>query len=235
MKKRLLFYFSGLFTLSLGISFSIEANLGVSPVSSLAYALTLITDISVGVMTLLSHTLFIVAQAILQKTMNLKHSIMQLMVAFLFGFLTDLTLFLVRLLPEPDHLVMRWVFLMISMVFVASGLFAYMNARLPSLPYDELTRVISERFQIRFSQAKVSSDLLSVGIAGLLCIVFIQSLGSIGIGTLVAAYFVGKINGTLRKYFQESVVQWLHIDIQDNMNEFEKQMSFHHERERLSS
>ena len=106
---------------------------------------------------------------------------------------------------------MRWVFLLISIVFVASDLFVYMNSRLPSLSYDELTRVISERFQIRFSQAKVSSDLLSVGITGLLCIVFIQSLGSIGIGTLVAAYFVGKMNGTLRKLFQESVVQWLNL------------------------
>lgn len=85
--KRWLLYFIGLFTLSLGISFSIAANLGVTPVSSLAYSLALITGISVGVMTFLSHTLSIVAQAILQKTMNLKDSIMQINGGFFIWFL----------------------------------------------------------------------------------------------------------------------------------------------------
>ena len=46
--KRLIIYVIGLFTLALGCSFSIMANLGVSPVSSLAYSIHLISPWSVG-------------------------------------------------------------------------------------------------------------------------------------------------------------------------------------------
>src|SRR5699024_7411884 len=40
--------------------------------------------------------------------------------------------------------------------------------------------------------------------------VFIQSLGSIGIGTVVAAYFVGKILGWFMKHFQTYLEQWIY-------------------------
>ncbi|WP_194841317.1 hypothetical protein [Salinibacillus xinjiangensis] len=42
------------------------------------------------------------------------------------------------------------------------------------------------------NRAKVTGDLLSVFVAGAICLTFIKSFGSIGIGTLIAAYFIGK-------------------------------------------
>ena len=57
------------------------------------------------------------------------------------------------------------------------------------MPYDALTYVISEKFNLKFSKAKISSDLINVCVAGAICLIFIQSLGSIGIGTLIAALF----------------------------------------------
>lgn len=208
-------YILGLFFLSLGVSFSIQANLGVSPVSSLAYAFALSSNLSVGVMTIVANILFIIIQVILSKQFNLRESFVQLIITFLFGFYMDLTLFLVQLLPTPETLVMRWVFLIISLFVVSIGLIGYFNAKFPLMPYDELTYVISERFNIEFSKAKITSDLLNVGVAGLVCITFIQSLGSIGIGTLVAAYFIGKIVGWLMRHYQKYLVQWVNKDKED--------------------
>ncbi|MCM3112844.1 YczE/YyaS/YitT family protein [Lederbergia lenta] len=213
--KRLCLYILGLFFLSLGVSFSIQANLGVSPVSSLAYAFALSSNLSVGVMTIVANILFIIIQVILSKQFNLRESFVQLIITFLFGFYMDLTLFLVQLLPTPETLVMRWVFLIISLFVVSIGLIGYFNAKFPLMPYDELTYVISERFNIEFSKAKITSDLLNVGVAGLVCITFIQSLGSIGIGTLVAAYFIGKIVGWLMRHYQKYLVQWVNKDKED--------------------
>lgn len=208
--KRLSLYVIGMFFLSLGISFSIEADLGVSPVSSLAYAFALTSGLSVGAMTVVTHVLFIIVQVILSKRFNLRESIVQLILAVLFGFFVDITLFLVQLLPTPETLVGRWGFLVISLFSVAIGLFGYMSAKLPLLPYDELTHIINERFNMNFSKAKISSDLINVTLAGLICIIFIQSLGSIGIGTVVAAYFVGKILGLIMKRFQGNLIQWMY-------------------------
>lgn len=207
--RRLCLYIVGLFFLSLGVSFSIQANLGVSPVSSLAYAFSLASGLSIGFMTIVANILFITLQVILSKRFNLRESIVQFLITVLFGFYMDTTLFLLQLLPTPETFVMRWVFLIISLFVVAIGLVGYFSAKFPLMPYDELTHVISERFKMKFSKAKVSSDLINVGVAGLVCIIFIHSLGSIGIGTLVAAYFIGKIVGWLMKQFQEYIDQWI--------------------------
>ena len=77
------------------------------------------------------------------------------------------------------------------------------------MPYDALTAVISERFNLKFSKAKVTSDVLNVAVAGAVCLTFIQTLGSIGIGTLIAAIFIGKITGWMMKLFQHKLKDWM--------------------------
>lgn len=206
--KRLCLYIFGLFFLSLGVSFSIQANLGVSPVSSLAYAFTLSTGISIGIMTIAANVLFIIIQIILSKKFNLREASVQLLIAFLFGFMMDITLALLQVFPAPDTWLMRGVFLVISLFVVSIGLLGYFSAKFPLMPYDELTHVISEKFKLQFGKAKITSDLLNVVAAGLICIVFIQSLGSIGIGTLIAAYFIGKITGWMMKKYQHHLIHW---------------------------
>ena len=111
MMKRVILYITGMFFLSLGVAISIEANLGVSPVSSFAYALTLATGISVGIMTVAANVLYIVVQIILGKRFDFKDAAVQMTIAFIYGFFIDLTLFLIRmLLPSPETLLMRWVY-----------------------------------------------------------------------------------------------------------------------------
>lgn len=120
----------------------------------------------------------------------------------------NFTLFLVQILPTPDTWVMRGAFLGISLFVVSIGLLGYFSAKFPLMPYDELTHVISEKFNMQFGKAKLTSDLLNVAVAGLIGLVFIQSLGSIGIGTLIAAYFIGKIVGWMMKNYQHHLLRW---------------------------
>lgn len=207
--KRLILYVVGLFFLSLGISFSIQANLGISPASSFAYAISLTTTLSIGVTTVLTNVFFIVLQVVITRRIDLRDFAVQLLVAFLFGFYMDLTLFLLRLFPTPETLMMRSVFIIISLFVVAIGLTCYFTAKFPLLPYDALTYVISDHFKIPFSKAKVGCDLANVVAAGTLCLSVIHSFGSIGIGTLLAALFIGKIVGWMMKKFQPSLIGWV--------------------------
>lgn len=135
--KRFSLYVFGLFFLSLGVSFSIKADFGVSPVSSLAYAFSLTTGFSVGAMTFVANLLFIVMQVIFSKRFLLRESIVQLAIAFIFGLFMDLTLFLVQLLPFPEILSIRILYLIISLFIAAIGLFGYVSAKFPLMPYDE--------------------------------------------------------------------------------------------------
>ncbi len=205
--KRLFVYIFGLFFLSLGVSLSIQAGLGVSPVSSLAYAFSLTAGLSIGITTVLANVLFIICQAIINKHVEVKEFFLQLLIAFLFGFFMDATLFLVQLLPTPETLMVRCVYLLISLFIVSFGVLHYFSAKLPLMPYDALTHAVSERFKQKFSKAKITGDFINVSVAGAVCLLFIHSFGSIGIGTIIAAYFIGKIAGWMLAHYKQPLQQ----------------------------
>ncbi|TPV40972.1 YczE/YyaS/YitT family protein [Bacillus dicomae] len=207
--KRITLYVLGLFCMSIGISMSIQAGFGVSPVSSLAYASTLTIGLSVGVTMALANVLYIFIQVILSKRMEFNEFVSQFIISFLFGFFMDATLFLVQLFPTPEMIFARSVYLIVSLFVIAVGLMGYTTAKLPLMPYDALTYVISEKFNLTFGKAKILSDLINICAAGIICIVFIHSLGSIGIGTLISAYCIGKILGWMIPYYQPTLHRWV--------------------------
>lgn len=77
------------------------------------------------------------------------------------------------------------------------------------MPYDSLTHVIANTWKMKFSKAKITSDMLNVIISLIICLLFIQSFGAIGIGTFIAAYGIGKIVGILLHKLQPSLKQWV--------------------------
>ena len=207
--KRMIVYMLGLFFMSIGISLSIQAGFGVSPVSSFAYASTLTTGLSVGVTMALANVLYMIIQVILSKRMEFTEFIGQFIISFLFGFLMDAALSFVQLFPTPESLFTRIVFLIGSLFVIAIGLIGYTTAKLPLMPYDALTYVFSEKFHLKFGKAKTFIVLLNICVAGAICVIFIHSLGSIGIGTLIAAYFIGKILGWMLPKYQPTLQQWV--------------------------
>lgn len=109
----------------------------------------------------------------------------------------------------PETMLLRVVYLMASFFVISFGLLGYLSARLPRMPYDALTYVISDYFNMTFSKAKVASDLLNVIIAGIVCLLTVHQLGSIGIGTIIAALFIGKISGVFIHSWQQPLVKWM--------------------------
>lgn len=91
--RRSLIYVVGVFFMSLGISFSIYADLGVSPVSSLSYAVTLVTGISVGTITVFTHFFYIGVQVLITRVLDIKDAAIQLAIAFFLAFLLMLLYF----------------------------------------------------------------------------------------------------------------------------------------------
>ncbi|NLY79179.1 MAG: hypothetical protein GX072_04560 [Lysinibacillus sp.] len=213
--KRVTVYVLGLFFLALGVSISIKADLGVSPVSSLAYAIALTFGLSVGITTILANILFIFIQVILHKKVDIRDFLLQLLIGFLFGFFIDATLFLVRFLPTHETLITQFLYLTVSLFIVGGGLLGYLVSKLPLMPYDALTYVISERFKLEFSKAKITSDILNVCVAGAICIIFIGSFGAVGIGTIIAAYFIGKILGIYMKWFKMPLEKWIFNELDE--------------------
>ena len=207
--KRLVLYVAGLFLLALGSTFSIIADLGVSPVTSLAYALALTTGLSIGIMTVVANVIYIIFQVIFLKEIRWKHFSIQLIITFLFGSFMDVAMWLIKPLPDADAIWLIVLYFVLSLILVAFALLFYLTASLPTMPYDSLTYVVANKWHVPFGKAKIMGDMINVIVALIICLVFIQSFGAIGIGTFIAAYAIGKIVGLLLKYLQPMLKAWM--------------------------
>ena len=92
-----------LFVIALGTSLSIRANLGSSPISAPPYILSLVPGVglSMGQLTICMHVFFIAIQILLLRRDFEKRQFLQIAVSFLFGFYTDLTMWLTGFLQVP--------------------------------------------------------------------------------------------------------------------------------------
>lgn len=197
--NRLICYFVGLFIMTIGIALSVKSDLGVSPVSSIPYTLTVCCGIEMGRATVLFHCVLIIMQVfILRKNFKLK-SLLQLPVGIVFGFFTTFCNSLIERLPSTDNYFIRICMILISVVLVAIGIFLYLPADIMSLAGEGVMQAVSDTLKIEFSKVKVAFDVTMVIISLVTCLIVLHTLGSVGIGTVIAALLVGIVLGQIKK------------------------------------
>ena len=86
--RRCLFLCAGLCIMAFGVAFSIRADLGTSPISSVPYVVSLISPITVGTATIVMHMIFILLQILLLRRQFAILQLLQLPAALFVGLLT---------------------------------------------------------------------------------------------------------------------------------------------------
>ena len=205
LKTKLAMYFAGFFIMTLGIALSVKSNLGVSPVSSIPYAMTCIWGIEMGLATIIFHVILVLMQILILRKKYKVINLLQIPVGVVFGFFTTFCNYLMSFAPSPQNLAVRIVMLLLSTFFVAFGIFLYVPTALTHLAGEGTMLAVSQVSGIKFSTVKIIFDISMVLISLVLCLVFIHSMGSVGIGTIIAAVLVGlelklitKVLGTIR-------------------------------------
>ena len=201
--KRYLFLCVGLCIMAFGVAFSIEANLGTSPISSLPYVTSLLTPLSVGNTTIIMHCVFILIQIlILRKRYDLVQ-LMQLPVAFLFGYLTDFAVWALDKVTYKTYW-QQWLLCVIGILLVAIGVSFEVTANVVTLAGEGVVLAICKVCPIKFGYMKVGFDVTLVVISCILSLVFLGGLHGVREGTIAAAIFVGliakEINRPLKKF-----------------------------------
>ena len=209
LAKRFLLYVTGLFSVTVGIAISVKSNLGVSPVSSIPYTMTCIWGIEMGKATILFHTFLVLLQLCMQRKDFKPINFLQVAAGVLFGYFTTFCNWAVSFLPTPTNIVIRLVMSLISTVFIALGIFLYLPANIMPLAAEGTSKVVSETTGVAFAKVKVGFDMTVVTISLVCCLIFIHSLGSVGIGTVLASILVGTVLGYLTKWFGEKRDRWL--------------------------
>lgn len=198
---RWIFYLGGLFIVTVGIAFSVRSNLGVSPVSSIPYTLTCIFGLEMGKATMLFHAALVGLQMIMLNKAFKWKNLFQVPVGVMFGLFTTMSNSLLLFIPAPESMVMRLVFLAISIVLIAIGLFFYVPADFIPLAAEGTMLAVSHLTSIKFSTSKICFDVGVVIISLAACLIALHALGSVGVGTVIAAIFVGVVLKILIRFF----------------------------------
>lgn len=201
LANRLVCYFVGLFIMTIGIAISVKSDLGVSPVSSIPYTLTVCWGVEMGKATILFHCVLIVIQIlILRKNFKLK-SLLQLPVGIVFGYFTTFCNSLAERLTATDNFFIRILMILISVVLVAIGIFMYLPADIMPLAGEGVMQAVADTLKMEFSKVKVVFDVTMVIISLVTCLIFLHTMGSVGIGTVIAALLVGVVIGWIKKFW----------------------------------
>jgi len=200
-KTRLFWYFVGMFFISLGTVVSVRSDLGISPVSAVPYTMTCVWGIELGMATIIFHTVMVLLQAVLlRRNFKMTH-FLQVGVGIIFGYYTTFNYWLVMALPIPSHPVIQVILSLLGTFLIALGLFFYVPANFIAIPADAFTNTVAQITGSQFSKIKIVYDVTLVSVSLLTCLLMIHRLGSVGIGTIIAAVLVGYNLGLLNKAF----------------------------------
>lgn len=208
--RRVIIYVMGLFVLSLGVAFSILSQLGVSPISSVAYVLHNATGLTVGTVTMIEFSVYVIAQIILLRKRFKFKSFLQLGFGIAFGVFVDLSLWMTQVFAV-DSVVIRTMYLLVSIILIAIGLVFILTADIvPNAP-EGLMLAIQDVTKFKFSNIKTVFDTSCVVFSSVIALVMLDvfSQSGIGLGTLITALLVGKVLGYFMKKMKEPVLSFM--------------------------
>ena len=192
-------YAAGLLFMAFGVAFSVNSGLGVSPVNSLPYVVSLVLGVDMGSCVIGVFSFYVLVQILIYRRDFKWINLTQILFSTLFGYFVDFAKAVVgdfALPTYPGQLIM----LAVSMVLVALGVCLYMDAGLVNMPMEGMTNAIAERIVKKpFHDVKVAVDCLAVAAAILLSFVGLGGLEGIREGTLLCALLVGKMMKPMQK------------------------------------
>lgn len=192
--KRCLFLCAGLAVMAFGVAFSIRADLGTSPISSVPAAVSAFTPLTVGTATIIMHCVFIALQILILRRRYQPIQLMQLPVAVVFGYLTDFAVWALRDVTYSAYW-QQWLLCIVGILLVALGVRFEVTAGVVVLAGEGLVLAICEAApRLRFSYMKVAFDVTLVVIACVLSLIFLHRLSGVREGTVAAAVCVGLVS-----------------------------------------
>ena len=195
---RIFFYVLGLFFMAMGVAFSVNSNLGVSPVNSLPYVISQVSGAALSTCVIAVFSTYIVFQILILRREFNPINLLQIVFSTIFGYFTDFTKWLLGDFALPTY-AGQLVMLAISIVLVAVGVLLYIEVDLVPMPMEGFTMAISKKMGFKFHNVKVVVDCAVVVVGIVLSLTVFHTLVGIREGTVITAIVVGKLMAILKK------------------------------------
>ncbi len=199
LPQRILIYCVGLFLIAVGVSLSINSNLGISPVNSVPYAVSLSTSIPLSTAVTVVFAFYMLLQILLLRKDYKIINLTQIFFATLLGYFVDFTnqwLGDIRF----DNYIGQLFLMAVSIVVIATGVALYVDVKLVTMPSEGLALAITQKFKkLAFHQVKMIVDCCFVIAAMLITFFALGEIQGVREGTVISAVMVGKVIPLSRK------------------------------------
>ena len=202
MIQRYMLFLTGLFIASMGVAFSAKAGLGTSPVASIAYSVSLVSPLMSfgGWLNLLSVIQIITQIIILKGKCDYFEIAIQTALAFVYGYLTDFSCWLIRDIAVTGY-PMQFAYMLLGCIILAFGLWIQYKGGVAMLPAEAMNRAISKVTGKRYENIKIAFDVFYITAAAVISLVFLGELKGVREGSIIAALAVGSIMKVFNRLF----------------------------------
>ncbi len=190
--KRYILFVISLFFCGVGIAFTKHAELGVSPISSLANVISIKFDfISFGSWLIVSNLVLLLGQIILLRRNFRLIQLVQIPLSFIFGYFTDFGLWMIKDIPNENYIV-RLLLVFAGIVFIGFGISLGVIADVVLNSGEGLVKALADVTKKDFGTVKIVFDVSWVLFSIVLSLIlFDGKLLGTREGTVLSAVFVG--------------------------------------------
>ena len=186
---------------SFGVVLMLYSSAGISAISSVPFAFSeVFSKISLGTWTYIFQGILVLSLMLLRKKFVPQY-LFSFVVGFAFGEMLDVHEAWINVLPHQ----MSWriVYFLISYLLISLGIALSNRCGLPIIPTDLFPRELSQITKIGYPKIKISFDVICLATTGIMTLFFLGHLDGLGIGTILAAFTMGKAVGMIGEWMDK--------------------------------
>ncbi len=175
---------------SFGMVLMLYSGAGISAISSVPFAFSKVLPVLLlGTWTYIFQGLLVLSLMIMRKRFVPSY-LFSFVVGFVFGKLLDVHELWINILP--DNITMRIVYFILSYIILCFGIAISNRCLLPITPTDLFPRELADITKVSYSKIKIGFDVSCLAVTAGLTFFCLGHLDGLGIGTIVAAFTMGK-------------------------------------------
>ena len=184
---------------SLGVVLMLYSGSGISAISSVPYAFS---EVFSKVWTDIFQTILVLSLMILRKKF-----VPQYLLSFIVGagFGTGIDIHETWVHTLPVTLPLRFVYFFAGYLLISTGIALSNRCKMPIIPTDLFPRELADITKAAYSRIKISYDVICLSVTALLTFVCLGQIRGLGIGTVLAAFTMGKVIGKIGEGMDKKV------------------------------
>lgn len=192
--KRYILFIISLFFAGLGVAFTKQGALGVSPISSVANVLSLrFTAVSMGNWLIMWNCILIAGQILILRKKFQPIQLLQIPLSFLFGYFTDFGMWCTSFIPVNTY-GMQLVMVVLGVVILGFGISLSVIANVIMNAGEAFVKAVADTLQKNFGNVKIVFDVSNVLFSIVLSLFFFNfRIEGAREGTLIAALGTGMV------------------------------------------